>query len=109
MRLYFSFQHSTAMTKKKKKNKTSNKPLSILLISVVAIAYYLGLIPSEWPSHIPSLTAQNYATQPCEGIEIPLTPQGMPEQILKKSNYTVQCRDQHTQLGSMEHHHRRTH
>ena len=89
MRLYFSFQHSTAMTKKKKKNKTSNKTLSILLISVVAIAYYLGLIPSEWPSHIPSLTAQNYATQPCEGIEIPLTPQGMPEQILKKSNYTV--------------------
>lgn len=72
-----------------KKKRTGNKRLSILLIAVVAIAYYLGLIPSEWVSHISTSFAQSNTLQVYEGVEIPITSKDTPEQLLQKMNYTV--------------------
>ena len=93
MRLYFSFHHPTTNMAKKKHNKKNSKQPGIILLLIVALAYYFGLIPSEWiPSnvlHTPTAVAQNTPTQSYYDIELPISPQGIYEQILKKSNYTV--------------------
>lgn len=64
------------------------KLLSTLVVILVGLCYYFDLPIVEIISN--NIEKTNYDICPAEeGMEIPLTAQGMPEQVLSKSNYTV--------------------
>lgn len=79
------------MAKKKKTTSPTYKRLTTIIILIGALAYYLGLIPAEWFTEVGTLTARSHYehTPQTESIEIPLSPKGIPEQILRRTNYTA--------------------
>ena len=64
------------------------KLLSTLVVIIVALCYYFDLpIVDIISSNIEKVSYEIHPVE--EGLEIPITTQGTPEQILHKTNYTV--------------------
>lgn len=88
-----------AKTKKSKRKTNKRNRLLSTLILLVALGYYVGLIPTDWSltesvESVWSLKKRESSRRLCEGVEIPLTPKGMTECVLTKSNYTVSFNSQ---------------